>query len=83
MLRSGSKKGFLLEKIDFAFLPITFIVCCVLVHCRVGSLEKHQCKIDAQYIVHCRVGSLEIMIAINILILLVHCRVGSLESTTY
>ena len=59
MLRSGSKKGFLLEKIDFAFLPITFIVCCVLVHCRVGSLEIKAGKLYIDYDVHCRVGSLE------------------------
>ena len=39
MLKNGSKKGFLLVKIDFAFLPTTFIVYLALVHCRVGSLE--------------------------------------------
>ena len=39
MLKDSSKKGFLLVKIDFAFLPTTFIVYRVLVHCRVGSLE--------------------------------------------
>ena len=40
MLKNGSKKGFLLAKMDFAFLPTTFIVYRVLVHYRVGSLEK-------------------------------------------
>ena len=55
MLKNGSKKGFLLVKIDFAFLPTTFIVYLVLVHCRVDLkfLEHNQSLyIDA---VHCRV----------------------------
>ena len=39
MLKNGSKKGFLLAKIDFAFLPTAFIVYGILVHYRVGSLE--------------------------------------------
>ena len=39
MLKNGSKKGFLLAKMDFAFLPTTFIVYRVLVHCCVGSLK--------------------------------------------
>ena len=79
MLRSGSKKGFLLVKIDFAFLPTTFIVCCVLVHCRVGSLEMSINR--HQYIgkVHCRVGSLENVQKSVINDNNVHCRVGSLE----
>ena len=33
------KKGFLLVKMDFVFLPTAFIVYWILVHCRVGSLE--------------------------------------------
>ena len=37
-----------------------FIVCCVLVHCRVGSLEKIIPVDTSENIVHCRVGSLEI-----------------------
>ena len=40
MLKNGSKKGFLLAKIDFAFLPTAFIVYGILVHYRVGSLEN-------------------------------------------
>jgi len=40
MLRNSLKKGFLLAKIDFAFLPTTFIVYGILVHCRIGSLER-------------------------------------------
>ena len=59
MLKNGSKKGFLLVKIDFAFLPTTFIVYLALVHCRVGSLEKGWQRLINQVIVHCRVGSLE------------------------
>ena len=80
MLRSGSKKGFLLVKIDFAFLPTTFIVCCVLVHCRVGSLEINSSIDETPPIVHCRVGSLEITYQAANGLLSVHCRVGSLEN---
>ena len=59
MLKNASKKGFLLVKIDFAFLPTTFIVYLALVHCRVGSLENVMSSICLLGIVHCRVGSLE------------------------
>ena len=59
MLKNGSKKGFLLVKIDFAFLPTTFIVYLALVHCRVGSLENSVIFIKYPNGVHCRVGSLE------------------------
>ena len=41
MLKNSSKKGFLLVKMDFAFLPTTFIVYWILVHYRVGSLEMY------------------------------------------
>ena len=37
-----------------------FIVCFVLVHCRVGSLEKRSNEKRGIKNVHCRVGSLEI-----------------------
>ena len=80
MLRSGSKKGFLLVKIDFAFLPTTFIVCCVLVHCRVGSLEMHKRHWQELNTVHCRVGSLENISYCSSRFAIVHCRVGSLEN---
>ena len=83
MLRSGSKKGFLLEKIDFAFLPITFIVCCVLVHCRVGSLEMKKGNSSSTIGVHCRVGSLETQDPRICSSIHVHCRVGSLEMKKY
>ena len=59
MLKNGSKKGFLLVKIDFAFLPTTFIVYLALVHCRVGSLETPAPIFLNELVVHCRVGSLE------------------------
>ena len=59
MLKNGSKKGFLLVKIDFAFLPTTFIVYLALVHCRVGSLEIWKTRFQVKTHVHCRVGSLE------------------------
>ena len=78
-MKNGSKKGFLLVKIDFAFLPTTFIVYGILVHCRVGSLEKRKAKFISLYSVHCRVGSLEINRVASVFGLSVHCRVGSLE----
>ena len=59
MLKNGSKKGFLLIKMDFAFLPTTFIVYRILVHCRVGSLENAASAKMIFQKVHCRVGSLE------------------------
>ena len=59
MLKNISKKGFLLVKIDFAFLPTTFIVYRALVHCRVGSLENPPFYAKPRIEVHCRVGSLE------------------------
>ena len=78
-MKNGSKKGFFLVKIDFAFLPTTFIVYRVLVHCRVGSLEMRLAQISSQPPVHCRVGSLEMMFPKFIVTIFVHCRVGSLE----
>ena len=60
MLKNHLKKGFLLAKIDFAFLPTTFIVYRVLVHYRVGSLENIIIITKILFCVHYRVGSLEI-----------------------
>ena len=79
MLKNSSKKGFLLVKIDFAFLPTTFIVYRVLVHCRVGSLETSGILPDLRGEFHCRVGSLEIERQPSHELQPVHCRVGSLE----
>ena len=79
MLKNGSKKGFLLVKIDFAFLPTTFIVYLALVHCRVGSLENGRQYTLQEQRVHCRVGSLEKGWQRLINQVIVHCRVGSLE----
>ena len=59
MLKNGSKKGFLLVKMDFAFLPTAFIVYWILVHYRVGSLEKQTQRFNHRHPVHYRVGSLE------------------------
>ena len=59
MLKNGSKKGFLLVKMDFAFLPTAFIVYWILVHYRVGSLESYHQNIMPHKTVHYRVGSLE------------------------
>ena len=60
MLKNGSKKGFFLVKIDFAFLPTTFIVYRVLIHCRVGSLEMTAPLSIFTNAVHCRVGRLKL-----------------------
>ena len=79
MLKNGSKKGFLLVKIDFAFLPTTFIVCEILVHCRIGSLEMLADQDGYHVCVHCRIGSLEKMRGSFTIGLKVHCRIGSLE----
>ena len=78
-MKNGLKKGFLLAKIDFVFLPTTFIVYGILVHCRVGSLENSRHQIRYLVLVHCRVGSLETGTKINDKKVSVHCRVGSLE----
>ena len=79
MLKNGSKKGFLLVKMDFAFLPTAFIVYPALVHCRVGSLENLSITRFLKDSVHCRVGSLEREKFKSITYNRVHCRVGSLE----
>ena len=63
MLKNGSKKGFFIVKLRFAFLPTTFIVYWILVHYRVGSLENAKQKNDYHNQVHYRVGSLEKSIA--------------------
>ena len=59
MLKNGSKKGFLIVKLRFVFLPTAFIVYWILVHCRIGSLENVTPNVFRLYIVHCRIGSLE------------------------
>ena len=38
-IKKSLKKGFLIVKLRFAFLPTAFIVYWILVHYRVGSLE--------------------------------------------
>ncbi len=38
-VKKALKKGFFTSNFKFAFLLIRFIVCLVLVHCRIGSLE--------------------------------------------
>ena len=59
MLKNGSKKGFLLVKMDFAFLPTAFIVYWILVYCRIGSLEIQTIQSQRTHQVYCRIGSLE------------------------
>ena len=61
MLKNGSKKGFLIVKLRFAFLPTAFIVYGILVHYRVGSLEMKSVARAFNLSVHYRVGSLEIV----------------------
>ena len=78
-MKNGSKKGFLLAKIDFAFLPTAFIVYWILVYCRVGSLEiQISHHVNFMY-VYCRVGSLENSITVKNTVVHVYCRVGSIE----
>ena len=57
MLKNGSKKGFLIVKLRFAFLPTAFIVYWILVHYRVGSLEIRPPFRYSYRTVHYRVGS--------------------------
>ena len=59
MLKNRLKKGFLIVKLRFAFLPTAFIVYWILVHYRVGSLERSRCHQNDTERVHYRVGSLE------------------------
>ena len=60
-MKNGSKKGFLLVKMDFAFLPTAFIVYWILVHYRVGSLETNPQIVGTDLLVHYRVGSLKLI----------------------
>ena len=60
MLKNSLKKGFLIVKLRFFFLPTAFIVYWILVHYRVGSLEIMLLQCMKLIIVHYRVGSLEI-----------------------
>ena len=59
MLKNRLKKGFLIVKLRFAFLPTAFIVYWILVHYRVGSLEIFTIEREFTATVHYRVGSLE------------------------
>ena len=58
MLKNGSKKGFLIVKLRFFFLPTAFIVYWILVHYRVGSLEMIRRKLRKPRKVYYRVGFL-------------------------
>ena len=79
MLKNRLKKGFLIVKLRFAFLPTAFIVYWILVHYRVGSLENSKKSSVPTSVVHYRVGSLEIIEKGFKRFLPVHYRVGSLE----
>ena len=81
MLKNGSKKGFLIVKLRFAFLPTAFIVYWILVHYRVGSLEMLYLDFYIALHVHYRVGSLEKFALQFVYLFGVHYRVGSLEKT--
>ena len=76
MLKNRLKKGFLIVKLRFAFLPTAFIVYWILVHYRVGSLENYSPLQKLPIEVHYRVGSLEIELQLLKLQNTVHCRVG-------
>ena len=64
-VKKALKKGFFTSNFKFAFLLIRFIVCLVLVHCRIGSLEKRENIAILRILVHCRIGSLEIVPALQ------------------
>ena len=81
MLKNRLKKGFLIVKLRFAFLPTAFIVYWILVHYRVGSLEMLTAHYRKTKEVHYRVGSLENVQKSGINDNNVHYRVGSLENT--
>ena len=78
-MKNGSKKGFLIVKLRFAFLPTAFIVYWILVHYRVGSLEMYDAAVACMLRVHYRVGSLERNKRFFASAWAVHYRVGSLE----
>ena len=61
MLKNSLKKGFLIVKLRFFFLPTAFIVYWILVHYRVGSLEIQMYYSFLFTPVHYRVGSLEML----------------------
>ena len=77
MLKNRLKKGFLIVKLRFAFLPTAFIVYWILVHYRVGSLENWFGHRKITRLVHYRVGSLENSFIHPLPNSLVHYRVGS------
>ena len=77
ILKNHLKKGFLIVKLRFAFLPTAFIVYRILVHYRVGSLESSETDLSHLALVHYRVGSLEIDINTVEQHTSVHCRIGS------
>ena len=79
ILKNHLKKGFLIVKLRFAFLPTAFIVYWILVHYRVGSLENFEWGDQELKTVHYRVGSLEIINPFVKIICYVHYRIGSLE----
>ena len=64
-VKKALKKGFFTSNFKFAFLLIRFIVCLVLVHCRIGSLESTETALAAREQVHCRIGSLEMEITVT------------------
>ena len=54
----------------------------MIVHYRIGSLEKIQAALNALEVVHYRIGSLEILVSSNPIHIYVHYRIGSLENNS-
>jgi len=50
-----------------------------MVHCRIGSSEKHHAGGFALGAVHCRIGSSENAVSADQFRHIVHCRIGSSE----
>ena len=55
----------------------------LVVNCRIGSLERHTHRVDADINVNCRIGSLEMDEVKETILNVVNCRVGSLETMNY
>ena len=55
----------------------------VRVHCRIGSSEKGQRRLEGACQVHCRIGSSEILELFFHGLGVVHCRIGSSESERF
>ena len=75
-IKKSLKKGFLIVKLRFVFLPTAFIVYWILVHCRVGRFKVESYHGTINGLVHCRVGRFKVVMLLGFPLNQVHCRVG-------